>query len=76
MQDGTRRDVELACGLVVWPARTSKMGRMGDIVMINLHLPATEDEALLRRWDTRLLLHFLLDPIDLYSKAVKQSKDA
>jgi hypothetical protein len=52
VQDGTRRDVELACGLVVWPARTSKMGRMDDIVMINLHLPATEDEALLRRRNT------------------------
>lgn len=37
--------------------------------MINVHLPATKDEALLRGWNTRLLLHFLLDPIDLCSKA-------
>jgi hypothetical protein len=33
--------------------------------MINVHLPATEDEALLRRGNTRLLLYFLLDPSDL-----------
>jgi hypothetical protein len=33
--------------------------------MINVHLPATEDEALLGRRDTRLLLDFLLDPSDL-----------
>jgi hypothetical protein len=36
--------------------------------MINVHLPATEDEALLRRGNTRLLLYFLLDPSDLCSR--------
>lgn len=32
------------------------------------HLSATEDEALLRRRNTRLLLDFLLDPSDLIIK--------
>ena len=48
--------------------RSEVKGKKG-VAMINVHLPATKDEALLRRWDTRLLLHFLLDPIDLCSKA-------
>jgi hypothetical protein len=34
---------------------------MGQIDDINLHLPTTEDEALLRG-NTRLLLYFLFDP--------------
>jgi hypothetical protein len=42
------------------------MGRMDDTgMMINVHLSATEDEALLRRRNTRLLLYFLFDSGDL-----------
>jgi hypothetical protein len=33
--------------------------------MIDVHLLATEDEALLWRRDARLLLDFLLDSVDL-----------
>jgi hypothetical protein len=41
------------------------MERMEDIAMINIHLSATEDEALLWRRNTRLLLYFLFDSCDL-----------
>jgi hypothetical protein len=33
---------------------------------MNVHLPATEDEALLGRGNTRLLLDLLLDSSDLW----------
>jgi hypothetical protein len=39
------------------------------IAVIDVHLSATEDEALLLRRNTRLLLDFLLDPSDLQQKA-------
>jgi hypothetical protein len=39
--------------------QASKIGRMDDIVIIDLHLPATEDEALLWR------NYFLFDSGDL-----------
>jgi hypothetical protein len=66
MEDGACGDVELACGLVIWPARREKLKKGAwYIAVINVHLSATEDEALLRRWNTRLLLDFLLDPSDL-----------
>ena len=38
---------------------------MHGFIVINVHLPATEDEALLWRRNTGLLLDFLLDPGDL-----------
>ena len=34
-------------------------------VIRHLHLPSSEDQPLLRRWDTRLLLDLLLDARDL-----------
>jgi hypothetical protein len=43
----------------------SEKGRVYGFIVINVHLPATEDEALLWRRNTRLLLDFLLDPGDL-----------
>ena len=58
VQGGTRRDVELPCDLVMWSA-PARIGRMDDIVIIDLHLPATEDEALLWR------NYFLFDSGDL-----------
>jgi hypothetical protein len=52
----------LSSGLWEWGVREGK----GEIyVMIDVHLPATEDEALLWRRDARLLLDFLLDSGDL-----------
>jgi len=41
------------------------------IAKINVHLSATEDEALLRRRNTRLLLDFLLDPSDLQQQEMR-----
>jgi len=42
--------------------------------MIDVHLPATEDEALLWRRDARLLLDFLLDSGDLQQHSISQRK--
>ena len=43
------------------------------IAKINVHLSATEDETLLRRRNTRLLLDFLLDPSDLTAESKVES---
>lgn len=53
--------------------RSSKRGKGEQrlsIAVIDVHLSATEDEALLLRRNTRLLLDFLLDPSDLQQKAM------
>ena len=46
----------------------SEVEEKNRVAMIDVHLPATEDKALLRRGNTRLLLNFLLDPSDLCSR--------
>ena len=48
--------------------KSNKGKGLHGIGMINVHLPATEDEALLWRRNTGLLLNFLLDPSDLLAK--------
>jgi hypothetical protein len=73
VEDGASCDVEFACGLLVWPVirasggkgEVKEEGKANDSVMINIHLPASEDEALLWRRNAGLLLDFLLDPGDL-----------
>jgi hypothetical protein len=76
MEDGACCNVELACGLFVWPVRVHVQMKREERVKFfkrieyhsqrsNVHLSATEDEALLWRRNTRLLLNFLLDPSDL-----------
>lgn len=53
--------------------RSSKRGKGEQrlsIAVIDVHLSATEDEALLLRRNTRLFLDFLLDPSDLRQKAM------
>jgi hypothetical protein len=42
--------------------------------MINVHLPATEDEALLWRRNTRLLLDLFLDSGDLRAKKKQKGR--
>jgi hypothetical protein len=55
----------------LWYAQSGGKGEVkeeekaNDSVMINIHLPASEDETLLWRRNARLLLDFLLDPGDL-----------
>jgi len=71
MEDGACCNVELACCLVILPARarahreSQRLKGALYIATINVHLPAAEDEALLGRRNTRLLLDFLLNPSDL-----------
>jgi hypothetical protein len=66
VQDGAGRDVEFARGLFVLPeGQRSEKGSRYRQIKINAHLSATEDETLLWRGDTRLLLYFLLDSSDL-----------
>jgi hypothetical protein len=53
--------------------RVQNLKRIACTPRSNVHLSATEDEALLRRRNTRLLLDFLLDPSDLRSRKQKLS---
>lgn len=66
MQDGARRNVEVLCSLIVGPVHAKVKGFMVSSDQFNVHLSTTEDETLLWRGNTRLLLYFLFDPSDLW----------
>jgi len=55
----------LSSGLWYAQAGEREGQKANGFVMIHVHLPASEDETLLWRWNARLLLDFLLDPGDL-----------
>ena len=59
-----RRDVEIFDDLVVRPVPCRSASVLYSFIR-HLHLPSSEDQPLLRRWDTRLLLNLLLDARDL-----------
>lgn len=64
----------LSSGLLGMRGKGLKKGEVHDIDVINIHLSATEDETLLWRGNTGLLLNFFLDPGDLQQEAWASTK--